>query len=170
MPSAIGDRLAAIAATGVPNYFGEQRFGHGGSNIALGQAVLEGRRVPRHKRSIGLSAVRSLQFNEELDKRVTDGTWNTLILGDVANLDGTGSVFEVDEVTSELERRCAELDVHPCGLLPEVSAARVAASRRPLRLPVRDMSWKIEGDALWLEFRLSRGSYATAVLREVASL
>jgi len=168
--TAIGDRVAAISEQGVPNYFGEQRFGREGSNVALGQAVVEGRRVPRHKRSIGLSAIRSFQFNEELDRRVTDGTWNTVMPGDVANLDGTGSIFNVEEVTTDLEHRCAEMDIHPCGLLPEVSAARVAASHRPLRLPVRDLQWEVEADALWLEFRLGRGSYATAVLREVASI
>lgn len=170
LSTAIGDRVATISEQGVPNYFGEQRFGRDGSNIALGQAVVEGRRVPRHKRSIGLSALRSFQFNEELDGRVNDRTWNTVMPGDVANLDGTGSIFDVEEVTPDLERRCAELDIHPCGLLPEVSKARVAASRRPLRMRVPDFDWKIEDDALWLEFRLGRGSYATVVLREVVSL
>ena len=168
--SAITERLAMIEAQGVPNYFGEQRFGHGGANVALGQAVLEGRRVPRHKRSIGISALRSFRFNQELDRRVTGGSWDTLVAGDLANLDGTGSVFEVDEVTPDLERRCAELDIHPCGLLPEIPEARVEASHRPLRMRVRDLRWEVEADALWLEFRLGRGSYATAVLREVVSM
>jgi tRNA pseudouridine13 synthase len=168
--SVTADRLAMIEVQGVPNYFGEQRFGRGGANIALGEAILGGRRVSRHKRSIGLSALRSFQFNEELDRRVTDGTWNTVMPGDVANLDGTGSIFNIDELTPDLERRCAEMDIHPCGLLPEIAAARVAASHRPLRLRVGDLRWEAEADALWLEFRLGRGSYATAVLREIVSL
>ena len=166
----IDDRLALIERGGVPNYFGEQRFGRDSANVALGEAVLAGRRVPRHKRSIGLSALRSLRFNEALQKRVEDGTWNVLTSGDVANLDGTGSIFAVDEVTPDLEQRCAEMDIHPCGTLPELPAARVAAAKRPLRLRVRDLQWQIEDDALWLEFSLGRGSYATAVLRELASI
>ncbi len=170
LSTALGDRLRLITERGVPNYFGEQRFGRDGSNIALGQAILDGRRMPRHKRSIGISAIRSLRFNEGLDVRVRDGTWNTLLSGDVANLDGTGSVFDVEAVTPDLERRCNEMDIHPCGLLPELAELRVAAAQRPLRLRVQDLQWNIEDDALWLEFRLGRGSYATAVLREVASV
>ena len=163
-------RLGAIAARGVPNYFGEQRFGRGGANIALGQAVLDGRRVPRHKRSLGLSALRSLQFNEELDGRVRDGSWEALKVGDKANLDGSGSVFDVEEITPELRRRCEELDVHPCGTLPALGEAGVAAAHRPLRMRVAGLEWEIDGDALWLHFTLGRGSYATAVLRELASV
>ncbi len=34
-------RLAAIAAHGVPNYFGEQRFGRDGDNVARAQAMFE---------------------------------------------------------------------------------------------------------------------------------
>ena len=170
MSSEINARLELIAARGVPNYFGEQRFGRDGSNIALGQAVLDGRRVPRHKRSLGLSALRSARFNEELDRRVKDGSWNMLEPGDTANLDGSGSVFEVEELTPELQRRCAELDVHPCGTLPGLGEAGVKAAHRPLRLRVAELDWQVDGDALWLQFTLGRGSYATAVLREIASV
>ena len=42
-----------------------------------------------------LSAARSLIFNAILAERVTRGTWNRLLAGDVANLDGRGSVFAV---------------------------------------------------------------------------
>ncbi len=170
MSSDIDARFELIAARGVPNYFGEQRFGRDGGNIALGQAVLDGRRVPRHKRSLGLSALRSLRFNEELDKRVRDGSWDSLEPGDTANLDGTGSVFEIEELTPELQQRCAELDIHPCGTLPALGEAGVKAACRPLRLRVAELEWEIEGNALWAQFTLGRGSYATAVLREIASV
>ena len=163
----VTERLASIKAEGVPNYFGEQRFGRDGSNIELGQAVIAGRRVSRNKRSMGISAVRSLHFNEELDARVRDGSWNSLLPGDLANLDGTGSVFAVEAVTPELESRCAEMDIHPCGHLPAIEELRVEASNRPLRMRVRELEWAFEDDALWLEFSLGRGCYATAVLREI---
>jgi tRNA pseudouridine13 synthase len=60
-----------------------------------------------------LSAARSLIFNAMLAERVTRGTWNRLSIGDVANLDGRGSVFAIDALDAELEQRCAALDVHP---------------------------------------------------------
>lgn len=166
-PADIEARLSVIAAQGVPNYFGEQRFGRHGSNIELGRAVLDGRRVSRHKRGIGISAIRSFEFNRELSLRVAAGSWNRLEPGDVANLDGSGSVFAVDEVTPELERRCAELDVHPCGTLPALPEVRADAAHRPLRTRVADFRWELEDDVLWLDFGLGKGSYATSVLREI---
>jgi len=160
------ERLMHMTSGGVPNYFGEQRFGRDGSNIELGHAVIAGRRVSRNKRSIGISAIRSLRFNEELDARVRDGSWDSLLPGDIANLDGTGSVFAVEEVTPELENRCIEMDIHPCGRLPAIRQLRVEPSYRALRMRVEDLDWAIEDDALWLEFKLGNGCYATAVLRE----
>jgi tRNA pseudouridine13 synthase len=163
----VAERLECIAGQGVPNYFGEQRFGRDGANLELGRAVLSGRRLSRHKRSIGISALRSAQFNEELDARVRAGSWNTLLPGDIANLDGTGSVFPIDDVTADLERRCAEMDIHPCGTLKAIPEVAVAASQRPLRTRVSDLEWELQDAVLWLEFSLGRGAYATAVLREI---
>lgn len=193
---ALDRRLATIGARGVPNYFGEQRFGRGGANLELCRAVFTGRRVSRAKRSLALSAARSLIFNDILAARVADGTWNTLLPGECVNLDGSASVFSMDAVTSELAGRCAEMDVHPSGTLWGLSAprstgsvaaleqqvaathaalvaglakARVEASSRPLRLRVQDFNWEFADGALWLEFALGPGSYATAVLRELAT-
>jgi tRNA pseudouridine13 synthase len=168
-PDDVEARLAWIAARGVPNYFGEQRFGRDGANLELGRTVLDGRRVSRHKRSIGISAIRSFEFNQALSKRVAAGRWDRLAPGDFANLDGSGSVFAVDEVTAELERRCEEMDIHPCGVLPAIPELRVEAARRPLRMRVADLAWEIESDALRLEFSLGKGGYATAVLREIGA-
>ena len=164
------ERLRAIAIGGVPNYFGEQRFGQDGGNVALGRAVLAGKRLSRNKRSIGISALRSFEFNNGLDARVRDGTWNRLLPGDVANLDGTGSVFAVDELTPDVARRCAEMDIHPAGVLPGFDRIRVEASYRPLRMRVTDLQWELGDAILWLEFRLGRGSYATALIRELVSV
>jgi len=161
-------RLDTIAAGGVPNYFGEQRFGHGGGNIALGQAVLAGRRMSRNKRSLAISALRALDFNEQLSARVIDATWNRILRGDVANLDGSNSIFIVDDVDPELERRCEAMDIHPTGELPAYEVLRVDAARRPLRMRVDGLSWELAENTLWLEFALGRGCYATSLLREIA--
>jgi tRNA pseudouridine13 synthase len=164
---ALTERLQAIDEQGVPNYFGEQRFGRDGANIELGRSVVAGRRVSRHKRSIGISALRSLEFNNELSARIEAGTWNKLISGDKANLEGSRSIFDIDEPTPELEQRCAEMDIHPTGTLPGFENLRVELGYRPLRMRVSNLDWEIDKDALWLEFSLGRGSYATAVLREI---
>ncbi|HET6434509.1 MAG TPA: tRNA pseudouridine(13) synthase TruD, partial [Xanthomonadaceae bacterium] len=62
-PAAIDARLRAIGARGVPNYFGEQRFGHGAGNVGKALAMFGGRRVRRDQRAILLSAARSELFN-----------------------------------------------------------------------------------------------------------
>jgi tRNA pseudouridine13 synthase len=160
-------RLRAIRTTGVPNYFGQQRFGRDGANVQLGRAIVKGKRAQRHKRSIGISALRSYRFNEELDVRVRDGNWNVLLAGDVANLDGTNSIFHVDDVTEELVQRCRSMDIHPTGELPALEEIGVDAMRRPLRMRVGELEWNFEDDELWLEFSLGKGSYATTALREL---
>lgn len=189
------NRLLRIAVVGVPNYFGEQRFGRAAGNIELARQALSGRRMRRDKRNIAISAARSLLFNEVLSARVRAANWNTIIQGELANLDGTGSVFAVDKVSDELQRRCAEFDIHPTASLWGAGAplsdsdaaaieriaasdhedlasglinARIAASSRPLRLKVSNLKFEFGDDVLWLNFKLAKGGYATAVLREIA--
>jgi tRNA pseudouridine13 synthase len=179
---ALAQRVAAIREQGVPNYFGEQRFGIEGGNLDLADAWAAGKRLPRHKRSLAISTVRSFLFNEMLDGRVRHGTWNRLQPGDTANLDGTGSVFDVDEVDEALERRCAEQDIHPAGVLagegchdgPEawckaLDRARVEPGSRSFRLRVADLECTVEDDAVTVSFALHRGAYATSVIREICT-
>lgn len=112
-------RLESIRGTGVPNYFGPQRFGRQGANIPAAVRWLErGQRISRNQRSIYLSVVRSYLFNRLLSKRVALGSWDRLIDGDLAMLDGSRSVFPCRLPDPELERRCAEFDIHPTGPLP----------------------------------------------------
>ena len=113
-------RLQQIAAHGVPNYFGEQRFGHDNLRLALlpgnGGPV---RRMKRQQRSMQMSAIRSALFNLVLAERVRAQTWDQRLPGDIFNLDGTGSVFadaqEVDK--DQLQDRVAMMDIHPTGPL-----------------------------------------------------
>ena len=194
------ERLERIAAGGVPNYFGPQRFGRDAGNleqVLRAAAETRGRSRGRGDQGFMLSAARSLIFNAILAARVETGTWNRLQPGDVANLDGRGSVFAVEAVDVDLERRCAALEVHPTApligtgeslarsavleletsvarLFPEaetvVRAERMNAERRALRLRVRDLEHQLDGDVLRLRFALSAGSFATAVLREIIGL
>lgn len=190
-------RLESLARAGVPNYFGPQRFGREAGNLA---AVLQAAQHPmggrggRSEQGFMLSAARSVIFNAILAARVRQGSWNRLLVGDVANLDGRGSVFAVAAPDAELERRCDELAVHPTAPLwgegealsagearsleetvarefPEalavIAAARMNAERRALRMAVRDLTHEYEQDVLRLRFALPAGSFATAVLREL---
>jgi tRNA pseudouridine13 synthase len=177
---ALQERIALLREKGVPNYFGEQRFGRCGANLRLADDWASGKRLSRQKRSLAISTVRSFLFNEILAERVRHATWDCFVHGDLANLDGTGSVFEVVGIDSELRRRCEEMDIHPAGVLagagsrmgPEpwqraLDTGRVEPASRSLRLPVRDLACELTEAGVVLSFTLGRGSFATAVLREV---
>lgn len=196
-PAAAEARLHAIAAEGVPNYFGEQRFGSEGRNLERARQMFAGRRVDRGSRSLLLSAARSHLFNRVLAARVEAGSWRTPLDGELWSLAGSRSWFGPEPWTGQLARRLAAGDIHPSGplwgrgALP--SAAAVAAlerriiegeaalaagleragleqERRALRLRPRALCWQwLGGDALQLEFELPAGSYATVVVRELAA-
>ena len=186
-------RIALLERRGVPNYFGPQRFGREGSNLVPINSGLRGLRPPQ--RGFVLSAARSLIFNAVLAERVSDGYWERLQAGDMANLDGRGSVFAVDRIDATLIERCSRLDIHPTGPmwgrgLPTskgevlelerkvaaqltmaaelASEAGMEQERRSSRMSVRNLSWAREAsDTVILHFSLTRGSFATTVLREI---
>ncbi|MCF6254401.1 MAG: tRNA pseudouridine(13) synthase TruD [Thiomicrorhabdus sp.] len=112
------NRLQAIQTTGVPNYFGEQRFGLHGRNIKQGIKLLAGElpKVKRNQKSLYLSSIRSWLFNVLLSHRVEDGSWNQLLDGDVLQLEGSNKWF-VEDGTAELLARIASGDLHPTGAL-----------------------------------------------------
>lgn len=197
--SALDERVAAIRAGGVPNYFGPQRFGRDAGNLAAvwraAERLAAGERLRRsHDQGFMLSAARSLVFNAILAERVAAGTWGRLAAGDVANLEGRGSVFAVDAVDDALDARAAALEIHPTAPLvgdgtslatgqvlaaeeavaarfPEalavVRAERMNAERRALRIRVIDLQHDYEAGVLRLRFALGAGSFATTVLREI---
>jgi tRNA pseudouridine13 synthase len=179
---AVERRIAVIREQGVPNYFGEQRFGRNGGNLQLAHDWAAGKRLPRHKRSLAISTVRSFLFNQALTARVQEGTWDQFVVDDLANLDGTGSVFDVVEIDNDLRRRCDEMDVHPAGVLAgdgsnigpapwqqALGKGRVEPGTRSLRLPVRDLASEITETGIVLRFTLGRGTFATGVLRELCT-
>jgi len=195
---AIEQRLADIASRGVPNYFGAQRFGRQGRNLAAAESMFAGKRVDREERSILISAARSAIFNAVLAQRVERGDWDRVTEGEVCMLDGSHSVFGPEPVTDALIERAHTQDIHPTGPLWGTGALRCADAlaslettcaeqfpalraglesidlkqeRRALRLPVRELAWSFEGaDALRLEFFLPAGAFATSVLEAIGDV
>ena len=195
--AALEQRLQQVRIAGVPNYFGEQRFGRNGGNLRTAERLFARPRLrlSRNQRSMALSAARSLLFNRVLSKRVGSGTWDRPVAGDAMQLTGSHSYFVAESVDAELLRRAAAQDIHPTGPLcgrgkvpvtgeclaiesrvladfagvtRGLEAAGVRLDRRALRVAVSDMVWRwLTDDALELSFSLPAGSYATAVLREL---
>lgn len=102
-----------IIANGVPNYFGEQRFGIEGGNINKAIKLFAGDMKVKDKKKRGfyLSAARSYLFNDVVSQRIEHDYFNTLIDGDVCMLAGTQSVFLAEEVDHALLDRLTEKDI-----------------------------------------------------------
>jgi tRNA pseudouridine13 synthase len=189
------DVLQAIATRGVPNYFGEQRFGREGGNIVQARAMFAGRRVDRDKRSILLSAARSHIFNSVLAARVERDVWDKPLDGEIWSLAGSRSWFGPEAFDEKLALRLAQGDIHPSGpmwgdgespataeagelecsiaaansdLAEGLVKARMEQERRPLRLMPKDLRWRwLDDTSLELAFELPAGAYATVIAREL---
>lgn len=196
----IGERLQAIAARGLPNWFGEQRFGRDGGNVPAALAMFAGRRVRKDQRSMFLSAARSALFNRVLAARVEQGSWDGALEGEVWMLDGSRSVFGPEPMSEALAERLARFDIHPSGPLWGAGELRVTGAaleleqaaladeqalalragleqaglkqeRRALRLrPALMRHAWLQDDVLELSFALPPGCYATAVLHELGEV
>ncbi|KIQ98168.1 tRNA pseudouridine(13) synthase TruD [Lysobacter sp. A03] len=199
-PTAIDARLQQIAARGVPNFFGEQRFGRDGNNLGKALAMFEGRRVRREERGMLLSAARSALFNQVLQARVDAHCWDAPLTGEVWMLDGSRSVFGPEPISAEIEQRLAAFDIHPSGplwgrgklrskddaleleqvALADPVSMRIRAGleqaglkqeRRSLRLRADALGWQWRDPAtLELSFSLPPGTYATVVLAELGAV
>jgi len=191
-------RVDVIRARGVPNYFGRQRFGHNGENLELAAALFGGAKLRRDKRGFAISAARAKVFNAVLNHRVRTETWERILPGELANLDGSGSVFAVPVVDDEIDRRVREFDIHPTGplwgtrtssettaevagieaavaaecrtLTDGLCAVGASAAVRPLRVRPSALTLKRDERSVELTFWLPRGAFATALLAEIAEV
>jgi len=114
------ERLETLRATGMPNYFGEQRFGHDYQNLHRFSEFLSNRRrrIDRQLRGLLISAGRSQLFNEVLAARIERGCWDTPLPGDFFILDGSSRAgFPGEADDTALESRCRSRDIHPSGPL-----------------------------------------------------
>jgi tRNA pseudouridine13 synthase len=197
---AVTQRLQALREQGVPNYFGQQRFGWDANNLQqVARWFADPTQAPasRVQRGLLLSSARSLIFNAVLAARVTDGSWNRILPGEVVALTGSGSTFASSRATAdELQQRLQSFDIHPTGPLwgtgdpatsDAVAALEIAIAgsyreftaglqqhglqheRRALRLQVSGLEIEHQDRVIRLSFTLTRGAYATAVLRELVA-
>jgi tRNA pseudouridine13 synthase len=137
-----------LRSQGVPNYYGEQRFGLNGETAALGFALLRGetsaKALPAARRKfllrLALSAAQSELFNMALADRMERGQLQTVHAGDVMRKVTTGGVFVAEEVPIEQARlNAGELQItgplfgpkmpQPRGAIAEREVALLAAAR-----------------------------------------
>lgn len=166
----IEPRLEQIQACGVPNYFGEQRFGRGGANLDKCVRWVKDPRSVRDRNLKGLliSSARSYLFNCVLADRVKKDNWLHILAGESETF-ASGPLWgrgrspvtdaalacenEVLEVYSEWREALENV-----GLLQE---------RRALCLQPTNMEWAFDHKALEIKMRLGTGEFATSLLREL---
>lgn len=198
--AALQPRLQLLATQGLPNYFGEQRFGDAAQNLQKALRLFTGTlSAERFERGIYLSAARAWLFNQVLVQRVRTQQWQQSLAGDVFWLQGTKRFFTGDPQDAALPQRVAQCDIHPTGplwgqgelqtsaqaralelqVVAQYSALRdgleqagLEQDRRALRVMPLALTWAHDAarQMLTLEFDLPAGAYATSVIREFANV
>ena len=186
-------KLDLVNKTGVPNYFGPQRFGFNGNNLNWADRWADGESIRDKKiKSFALSASRSFIFNEIISERLTQGTFLSPIEGDTFILTGSNSFFS-EPVSEQILQRLSEQDIAIsaplCGtgespstgkaleLEQKVASSRsnwlnlleeqkVESQRRSIHLFAKNMQWVQESKDVVVTFELPSGAFATSVLRE----
>lgn len=185
--------FARLTTTGVPNYYGPQRFGLQGMNPVKGYELVKARKAkgnPWLNRFL-ISSLQSLLYNDWLALRMEQGTFNQVIGGDIAKKHDTGGEFLVEDAALE-NPRALRFEISATGALygkkyreaqaearaledqmlarydlrREDFAAR-RGDRRMIRFPLEEWSLEAVPEGLWVSFFLPKGAYATSILREV---
>lgn len=189
-----GAIAARLAESGLPNYFGPQRFGRFNSNAVDAVRLLRGEKVPGGRRlnDFFISALQAHLFNWILKRRIELGLFDRVLAGDRARRHDTGGMFIVGDAAVESER-AARLEISAvlplygrkvAGGLEEASSvesevlARFGLRRSDFRRLTRG-DWRISrvrpeavafracDDGYVAEFTLPNGAYATTFLREL---
>ena len=186
--------VGRIGETGLPNYFGPQRFGRFNSNAVDAVRILRGEKVPGGRRlnEFFISSLQAQMFNWNLKRRIETGVYRSVLSGDRARRHDTGGMFLVGDAAAESERAgrleiSASLPLYGrkvAGGLEDAAALenhvlehfglRRSDFRRLTRGDWRISRVRPEEVALWpredgytVEFTLSNGAYATTFLREL---
>jgi len=198
-PNALGratDTVRALEMRGLPNFFGQQRFGKFGDNAEQGLAILMGKkRRPRQKwlSKLLISAYQSQLFNDYLTLRMERGWFDKLLPGDLVKKTDTGGMFFVDDLATD-QARFERREISFTGPLfgykmrqPQADAAALEAeiqatspvtpqqwrknrtdgNRRVGRLFLQPVTVQAVSAGIQLSFYLPKGAYATILLREV---
>jgi tRNA pseudouridine13 synthase len=188
--------LLRLGRSGMPNRFGEQRFGRDGDNVAQARRLLTGETLDIDRRGARflLSALQAAVFNQVLAER--GERIDRVERGDIAVVHATGGLFRVEDPEAEAPRATA-FEISPTGPIfgtrmpaPAGEAAereravllehgvtleglrlprgvRLRGARRALRVRPEAASARAIDRGIELRFELPPGSYATVLVEEI---
>ena len=184
----------SIRKTGLPNFFGEQRFGVEGNNAEKGLQVVRGNLSVRDRwlRRFLISSLQSELCNKYLAGRLDKNLFK-IIPGDICKKHLTGGLFASENPEEEQKRYDSgeisftapiygtemwhasadagnlEQEVLAAAeiSLEELGRAGVRGTRRLGRLLVPDINIIKIAEGILVQFSLPKGAFATTVLREI---
>jgi tRNA pseudouridine13 synthase len=109
--------LSDIETQGLPNYYGEQRFGREGDNAERALRWVRGEaRMPRSgfQRKLEISALQSQIFNRRVAERVKASALGKVFPGDLMKKHGSGGIFVATDL-DEAEARVDAWEISPTG-------------------------------------------------------
>jgi tRNA pseudouridine13 synthase len=183
-----------LIKSGVPNYYGPQRFGINQDNHIRGREIVMGKSdiSRRWRKRFLVSAYQSHLCNRYLASRIRMGLLKNMLEGDIAKKYETGGLFDVKDIANDQYR----YDSHeisftapiygskmrqasgPAGelenavlenegiTLEQLGKAGAKGTRRLGRILVKDIRVRPLKNGLRLSFTLPKGAFATTVLRE----
>lgn len=111
---ALSARAAELVRRGMPNRYGEQRFGRAGDNAEAARKLFGGRLRSRDLRSARflVSALQAEVFNAVLEERRE--RHDEVLLGDLARVEVSGGLFWVDDLERD-SARAREFEISATG-------------------------------------------------------
>ena len=193
--AALQARLALVEQ-GIPNQFGAQRFGPRDDSLRQAERFLERRQRARsRKETFWVSVAQSSIFNAWLTDRVQDGSWRTPLDGDILWKLPSLAPFECTDPAADAPRAAARAIVvtgplHGAAMRSAQREALTRESRSLVRLGVdasalnahpafdtgarraaclwpSELSAEAVDGGLSLRFSLTKGAFASVVLRAV---
>jgi tRNA pseudouridine13 synthase len=178
-----------LRGTGIPNYYGEQRFGFG-ENAEKGFDIIKGRRErDKWLRNFLVSSFQSYLCNLYLARRVELGF--KLIKGDICKKHDTGGLFVAENLDEEQKRydrkeisftapmfgrdlwfaedeagKIEKEILANSGVSLEEIGKLCNGTRRLGRILLSDLKLEKAEEGIKLSFSLPKGAFATVVLRE----
>lgn len=181
----------SLCRTGLPNFYGPQRFGRNYANVVHAFRQFRAGRL-RRKDKFYVSVVQAAAFNIWLTQRMEAGRFREIQAGDIAKKTDTGGMFTADAGDAP-QRRFHKRELTYTGPIyghkmmlargaPGKVEAELAArlgldaasmkvlkavgSRRPALLWMDGIRVETDLAGLVFSFELPSGAYATTVMRE----